>query len=169
MRKINFLVLLGFLVSFMVTTSSVAKLSGEMSPDCTLTAFNGSPVNNLQALQGEVVYLDFWASWCIPCIRSFPFMNQLEHDLKDKGLRVVGVNLDEDPADARKFLEKYPVDFSIVTDPEKQCVQDFNVFAMPSAYLIDRKGVVRHVHQGFRAEETQELRLLIEELLAESL
>ena len=169
MRKINFLFLLGFLVSFMVTTSSAAKLSGEMSPNCELTAFNGSPVNNLQELQGEVVYLDFWASWCIPCIRSFPFMNQLELDLKDKGLRVVGVNLDEEPADAKKFLEKYSVDFSIVTDPEKQCAEDFNVFAMPSSYLIDRKGVVRHVHHGFRSEDTKKIRLLIEELLAESL
>lgn len=169
MKKIKFLVLLGFLISFMVTTSSAANLSGAMAPNCTLTAFNGPPVNNLQALQGEVVYLDFWASWCIPCIRSFPFMNQLEHDLKGEGLRVVGVNLDENPADARKFLEKYPVNFSIVTDPEKQCAQDFNVFAMPSSYLIDRKGVVRHVHHGFRSEETQKLRLLIEELLAESL
>ena len=123
MKQIKYLVLLGFLFGFMVAVSSAAaKQDGEMSPECTLTAFNGSsPVNNLQELLGKVVYVDFWASWCIPCKRSFPFLNQLEHDLKDKGLKVVGVNLDEDTADAKKFLEKYPVDFSIVTDPEKQC------------------------------------------------
>ncbi|MDP1558995.1 MAG: TlpA disulfide reductase family protein [Nitrosomonas sp.] len=162
-------VVVGLMFSFMVTTVSAAALSDKTAPSCTLTELDGAPVHNLQELQGQVVYVDFWASWCPPCVRSFPFLNQLAHDLKDQGLRVVGVNLDENLADAEKFLVKYPADFSIVTDPGKQCAKDFNVIAMPSSYLIDRKGVIRHIHQGFRVGEVQALRHMIEQLLMEPL
>jgi len=147
----------------------LANSVGEATPSCTLTSMDGKPITDLQELHGEVIYVDFWASWCPPCVRSFPFMNQLEHEFKDQGLHIIGVNLDEKVTDAETFLDKYPVDFDIALDPNKQCVSDFGVMAMPTSYLIDRKGVIRHVHQGFRAGEAEKLRLAIEYLLTEPL
>jgi len=122
---------------------------------------------DLKQFSGKVIYLDFWASWCGPCIKSFPYMNFLHRSFENQGLNVVAVNMDENIDDASEFLEKIPAEFSILRDAEQQCAKAFDVKAMPSSYLIDRKGVVRHVHLGFREGETEELQALIEQLLAE--
>ena len=166
-KQIKFLVFTGLFLSLTVTP--VAAEHGDAPSSCSLTALDGTPMHNLEELQGKVLYVDFWASWCPPCVRSFPFLNQLEHDLKDQGLQVIGINLDEKVADAKSFLDKFPVDFTIALDADKQCAKDFGVIAMPSSYLIDRKGVIRHVHQGFRADEAKDLRAAIEYLLTEPL
>ena len=148
-------------------TLSAAE-SGNPAPECTLSTFDAQQAVNIQGFQGQVLYVDFWASWCGPCAKSFPFLNKMHHELKDKGLQIVGVNLDENLEDAKGFLAKYPADFTVVTDPGEQCAKRFDVKAMPSSYLIDRKGIVRHVHLGFRSGESEDLRLLIEQLLAET-
>jgi peroxiredoxin len=142
--------------------------TGQPAPDCSLSEIGGdSPVYDTSQFRGKVVYIDFWASWCAPCAKSFPFMNQLHNELKDKGLLLIGVNLDENPADARAFLEKTPVDFPLAADMDGQCAKKFEVKGMPTSYLIGRDGTVRHVHQGFRGGETKELYQLVEQLLAE--
>ena len=159
-----------FLIASMLgsfATASFAEHLDQISPSCALTTLDGSPTYNLQELKGKVVYMDFWASWCPPCVKSFSFLNQLDHDMRDKGLHVIGVNLDEKVADAKEFLAKHPVDFSIVADPSKQCAKVFELMAMPTSYLIDRKGAIRHIHQGFRPGETEELRALITQLVME--
>lgn len=151
----------------MFAQTSFAEHLEQASTMCHLTTLDGEPAYNLQELKGKVVYMDFWASWCPPCVQSFPFLNELERDLKDKGLHVVGINLDEKVADAQEFLEKHPADFSIVADISKQCAKGLEVMAMPTSYVIDRKGVIRHVHQGFRPGETEKLRALITQLVME--
>ncbi len=153
------------LLSFMAPVA--AEHLEQASASCALTTLDGRPAMNLQDLKGKVVYMDFWASWCPPCVKSFPFLNQLDHELKEQGLQVVGINLDEKMADAQDFLSKHPVDFSIVADPSKQCAKVFELMAMPTSYLIDRKGNIRHIHQGFRNGETEELRALITQLVLE--
>ncbi|MCB1985056.1 MAG: TlpA family protein disulfide reductase [Burkholderiales bacterium] len=142
-----------------------AQFSNKPSPVCELTTLEGEPVENLHAFKGEVVYVDFWASWCPPCAKSFPFLNQLQQDFGGQGLRIIGVNLDEKVADADKFLARHSAEFIIASDPTKQCAKDFDVIAMPSSYLIDREGVVRYIHRGFRPGETEELRMIVEQLL----
>ncbi|NOQ63395.1 MAG: redoxin family protein [Methyloprofundus sp.] len=117
---------------------------------------------------GKVVYLDFWASWCPPCAKSFPFLNKLHQQYHDAGLQVVGINLDESIADAERFLTQYPAEFTIASDLTKQCAENMGVAAMPASYLIDRKGVIRHIHLGFRAGETQALQEKVKQLLSES-
>ncbi|PSJ18130.1 TlpA family protein disulfide reductase [Nitrosomonas supralitoralis] len=154
-------------VLLLFTGPLLAEQLEQASASCQFTTLDGDPTYNLQELKGKVVYMDFWASWCPPCIKSFPFLNQLDQDLKDEGLHVVGINLDEKVVDAQAFLAKNPVDFSIVADLSKQCAKEFELMAMPTSFLIDRNGNVRHIHQGFRTGESEKLRALITQLLKE--
>jgi thiol-disulfide isomerase/thioredoxin len=166
MKKIKLLLFVFALLVLLVKTSFAEHLE-QVSSSCALTTLDGKPADGLQELKGKVVYVDFWASWCPPCVKSFPFLNQLDQELKDKGLHVIGVNLDEKVTDAQEFLAKHPAGFSIVADPSKQCAKDLEVMAMPTSYLIDRKGNIRHIHQGFRPDESEKLRALITQLVME--
>ncbi|NOT10804.1 MAG: TlpA family protein disulfide reductase [Methylococcaceae bacterium] len=153
---------------FWSLSSQAAETEQRPAPHCALTTFTDKQSLDLKQFKGQVVYVDFWASWCGPCIKSFPFMNSLDHDLKEQGLQVIGVNLDENVDEAKLFLEQTPASFTIATDTEERCAKSFGVKAMPSSYLIDRNGVIRHLHLGFRPGEAQEFRALVEKLLAES-
>lgn len=141
---------------------------GHQVPHCQLTSLATSQHFDFRPLVGKVLYVDFWASWCPPCAKSFSFLNTLNHELKNRGLEVAVVNLDEQVDDAKIFLTEHPTNFTVLVDATKQCAKDFDVKAMPSSYLIDRKGIIRHVHLGFKDEDAQLLRNQIEALLAEN-
>lgn len=140
---------------------------GQPVPKCAVSPIGENQNIDLNQYKGKVLYVDFWASWCGPCAKSFPFMNDMHQQLKDQGLQIVAVNLDENADDAKTFLAKYPASFTVMADVSKQCAKDFDVKAMPSSYLIDRNGVVQHVHLGFRAGEAKELQMRVEKLLGE--
>ncbi len=146
----------------------VAAEAGGQVPDCALASMGDAQSYGLKQFRGKVLYVDFWSSWCGPCAQSFAFLNDLHRDLKDRGLQIIAVNLDEVPEDAKAFLAKHPANFTVAADANQQCAKDFAVKAMPSSYLVDRNGVIRHVHLGFRPEEAKEFRVLAEQLLAES-
>ena len=152
---------------FCVNPLVFAAEAGSAMPACLVSPIGETQSENLQRYKGQVLYVDFWASWCIPCAKSFPFLNEMHNQLKDQGLQIVGVNLDENVDEAKAFLAKVPANFTVVADMSKQCARDFGVKAMPSSYLIDRKGIVHHVHLGFRPGEAKELRVLVEKLLSE--
>ena len=128
----------------------------------------GAQLVSAEAFKGQVVYLDFWASWCTPCKASFPFMNDLHEQLASKGLVVLAVNLDEQRAAADRFLAQTPAKFRIAYDPKGVTPEHYTVKAMPTAVLIDRKGQVRHVHAGFREADKNGLRVQVEALLKEA-
>lgn len=136
-------------------------------PACLLTPFEGGQAYNLQQFKGKVVYVDFWASWCASCIKSFPYLNTLNDNFKDKGLQIIGINVDENNQDAQTFITNHPANFTVATDTSKQCATGFAVEAMPSTFIIDKKGVIRYVHLGFRPGETAELEKKVTQLLAE--
>jgi peroxiredoxin len=94
-------------------------------------------------------------------------MNALDKEFRDHGLQVVGINLDDDMASAKAFLEKRPANFALAADASGQCPRNFGVTAMPSSYLVDREGTIRHVFIGFRSGESARVRTLVEQLLAE--
>ncbi len=137
-------------------------------PDCALVSLTDAsrPVP-LSDLRGRVVLVDFWASWCAPCAKSFPYLNGLDRAYRDRGLSIVGINVDERPEDARRFLARFPASFTIAADRTGRCPERFDVQAMPSSYLVDRDGRIRHVQLGFRSEETGVMRQRIEALLDE--
>jgi cytochrome c biogenesis protein CcmG/thiol:disulfide interchange protein DsbE len=112
---------------------------------------------DLSALKGQVVYLDFWASWCAPCLESFPFMNHLQQTLGPQGLTVIAVNVDRDRADAERFLRQHPAQFRVVFDSQGVLPQKFSVHGMPSSFVIDRNGVVQIRHEGFRLTDRRVL------------
>ncbi|MFH0342025.1 MAG: TlpA family protein disulfide reductase [Chromatiales bacterium] len=150
-----------------LAANTPAAEAGQAAPNCSLTPLSEGQRYDMRQLRGKVVYVDFWASWCSPCAQSFPFLNDLDSELRGRGLHVLGINLDEKPDDAKAFLEKHPANFSVAVDADGQCPRDFGVQAMPSSYLVDRQGIIRHVHLGFRRGEAEQLRGLVEQLLAE--
>ena len=120
---------------------------------------------NLEQLKGKVVYLDFWASWCDPCRKSFPWMNEIHSRYDNKKFTIVAVNLDSEKADALKFLKNMPANFDVAYDPEGQVADKYGLKAMPSSYLIDKKGALVSAHKGYREGDTNEIEKKINQLL----
>jgi thiol-disulfide isomerase/thioredoxin len=136
-------------------------------PACVLNALDGGQTYDLQQFKGKVVYVDFWASWCGSCAKSFPYLNALHTAHKDNGLQVIGINVDENVDDAKAFIVSHPAQFTVAADASKQCATGFAVEAMPSTFLIDKKGMIRYAHLGFRTGETKDLEDKVSQLLAE--
>ena len=151
-----------------LASPSLAVEPGEPVPSISLPRLDesGKPVA-LSGLRGKVVYVDFWASWCLPCRISMPALDRLYKEHGAKGFEVVGVNKDVRPEDAERFLKRVPVTFVLVSDGSDIAAKAFHVKTMPSGYLVDRKGVVRHVHGGFTRSTSAELEEQVVKLLAE--
>lgn len=122
----------------------------------------------LEEYAGKVVVLDFWASWCVPCRRSFPWLNAMQAKYAEQGLIVIGVNLDAERAAADEFLTTYPADFRIHFDSERQLAKEFGVEAMPSSYVIGRDGVIVSHHLGFKVKKQDEYEAVLVDALGES-
>lgn len=125
-----------------------------------------SPLD-IPSLRGRVVYLDFWASWCAPCRQSFPWMEIMKSNYEAQGLEIVAVNLDKDRADADKFLKRFHPTFDLRFDPQGELAELYKVQGMPSSMLIDRHGVTRFTHVGFRPIDGPVYEAQVRELLAE--
>lgn len=155
------------LASGFVAVFFAASASANPAPDCRLSRYQDGTPLNIAGFKGKVTYVDFWASWCGPCLQSFPFMAETYKEFKPKGFELIAVNLDEEREAADAFLAKQHADFTIASDPAGDCPRQYDVQAMPSSFLIDRKGNIRHVHLGFREKDKAEIRAQIEALLSE--
>jgi cytochrome c biogenesis protein CcmG, thiol:disulfide interchange protein DsbE len=124
---------------------------GAAAPDFALPGPSG-PVR-LADFKGKTLYLDFWASWCVPCKQSFPWMNGMQAKYKDRGLRILGVNVDKHAADAEHFLERIPATFALAMDPAGDVPRRYGVKAMPTSVLIGPTGQVLELHAGFSQAE----------------
>ncbi len=139
---------------------------GEQAPDFRLPALGGDGSVRLGAYRGKVVFLDFWASWCPPCLSSLPQLEALRGEFPSDQFQIVAINVDRDPRKALELLARHPVGYPSASDPKGEWPERFAVPTMPSSYLIDRQGVVRHVHAGFRDGDIEALRAQIAALLA---
>ena len=140
-----------------------------------LLALSGSNVaaletNDLQLeqYQGTVVVVDFWASWCVPCRRSFPWMNDMQAKYGDQGLVVIAVNVDRERAAAEEFLAEVPADFRIHYDNDGVVAEAFGVEAMPSSYVIGRDGEIVARHLGFKVKKQDEYEAILVKALGVS-
>ena len=122
----------------------------------------------LERYRGKVVLVDFWASWCVPCRRSFPWMNVMQAKYGDQGLVIIGVNVDRDRAAADKFLAEVPADFRIHYDSQAVIAKSFGVEAMPSSYVIGRDGDIVTRHLGFKVKKQDEYEAVLIEALGET-
>jgi cytochrome c biogenesis protein CcmG, thiol:disulfide interchange protein DsbE len=132
-----------------------------------LTPARAAAPLDLGEFHGRVVYLDFWASWCAPCKQSFPWMQTMKSIYEEHGLTIVTVNLDADRADADRFLARLKPTFEVRFDPKGGLAESYKVKGMPSSILIDRHGVPRFTHVGFRPVDAPLYEAQIRELLEE--
>ncbi len=120
---------------------------------------------DLKNYQGKVVYLDFWASWCKPCQKSFPWMNGLLRKYPEDSFTVVTINLDAESEAMFHFLDMVPAEFDIYHDPSGRIAEQFEVEGMPTSYLIDASGKMVKKHIGFYTKKVEKYESEIEELL----
>jgi thiol-disulfide isomerase/thioredoxin len=142
-----------------------AAKPGDAAPPFALPTASGE-ATTLAGLRGKVVYVDFWASWCTPCRRSFPWMNALHARYGDEGLAVVAINVDARAADAERFLRDTPAQFRVLYDAHGAVPGAYDVREMPSSYLVDRDGTIVLAEQGFHEERKDVVEARIRELLA---
>jgi len=111
---------------------------------------------DLNQYKGKVVYLDFWASWCVPCRKSFPWMNQLTEEYSTADLVIIAVNLDKKEELAEEFLKENPANFDIFYDPKGVLAKRFKIKGMPSSVIFDRAGKPVAAHTGFFVKKIQQ-------------
>jgi thiol-disulfide isomerase/thioredoxin len=146
-------------------TMSRAAAPGVAAPALSLPDASGRTVA-LDALRGKVVYVDFWASWCSPCKRSFPWMNEMAQRHGPQGFEILAVNLDRKRDDADRFLKSTPAGFTVVFDPAGVTPAAWQVKGMPSSYLVDATGKVVMAESGFRDDRKAEVEERIRAALA---
>lgn len=140
---------------------------GQPAPQFTLPSLQQDQPVSLAQFTGKVIYLDFWASWCAPCRTSFPLLNKLHQKLQKQGFEVVAINLDEDKANAERFLKEFPVNFTILRDSSGEWADNYVVESMPTSFIIDKQGVIQKIHHGFVSDDINELEQKITSLLTE--
>ena len=136
------------------------------APDFRLPARAGGDVS-LSGLKGQVVLVNFWATWCGPCRQEMPLLDQIYQRYKGLGFTLLAVNVEEDSAGADQWLRQTPVTFPVLFDTKNQVSKLYDVTAMPSTVIVDRKGQVRFVHYGYKpgteSEYQDQIRTLIRE------
>jgi peroxiredoxin len=164
MKKAKLVWVVGLALAACLAGTVSALETGGPAPDFRLADLTGKQVA-LSDYKGKVVVLDFWASWCGPCREELPVLERLNKSYAGQGLVVLGVNIDNQASAAKDFLKKLPVTFPVVHDAEKQVAKQFAPPTMPSSYIIDRSGKLRHVHAGYKASDAAKIETEIKELL----
>jgi peroxiredoxin len=144
---------LASIVSLTVSAASIAP--GAPAPAFQLHS-SGSTELSLSDLKGQVVLINFWASWCGPCRQEMPVLEQLYKKYKAAGFTLLGVNVEPKSADAQDFLKATPVSFPILFDTDSKVSKLYEVAGMPSTVILDRTGKVRYIHHGYKPGEESE-------------
>ena len=155
----------GLLCLFGLNLADAASVSGP-APNFTLKSLSGKNLK-LSEMTGNVVLINFWASWCGPCRQEMPLLNDLHNKYESLGFTVIGVNVEEQSDAARGFISDYPVDFPILLDNNNQVSKLYNVVAMPTTVVVDRDGNLRFLHKGYKPGDEQEYRKMVKTLIRE--
>ena len=136
------------------------------APDFTLKSMDGKNLK-LSEMAGNVVLINFWASWCGPCREEMPLLNQLHKKYEPLGFAVYGVNVEENIDQAKAFLRDFPVDFPVLLDNTNKVSKQYEVIAMPTTVMVDRDGRLRYLHQGYQSGDEAIYRKVVKKLVRE--
>lgn len=153
-------------LSALFTVSVHAQNIEGAAPDFTLKSNQGSNMR-LEDQRGNVVMMNFWASWCGPCRQEMPLMDEIFKKYEKFGFTIMAVNVDEDSADADRFLSDVPVSFPILYDNESRISELYNVDAMPTTIMIDRNGNKRFLHRGYKDGYEKDYEKQVKQLIRE--
>ena len=157
---------LKYLVALASISLSLNVLAVTAAPDFTLKSSTGENVR-LAEQRGQVVMLNFWASWCGPCREEMPLLDGISKKYGKMGFVLYGVNVEEDNTPAKKMLKDLGVTFPILFDPESKLSSLYTVDAMPTSVMIDKKGNIRYVDRGYKPGDENKYREQILELIRE--
>jgi peroxiredoxin len=158
--------LLASFVALVIPNLVIAAEVGKSAPDFTLKSLDGKNLK-LSELTGNVVLINFWASWCGPCREEMPLLNALHNKYQPLGFTVLGVNVEEDVQGAKGFLKNFPVDFPVLLDNTNQVSKQYKVIAMPTTVVVDRDGNMRYLHQGYKPGDEVKYRQMVKKLVRE--
>lgn len=136
--------------------------------DFGLPLLDGSEQVTLDEYRGQVVYLTFWASWCVPCRQEMPYLEQLRKRHKGEGLEIIGISVDESLPQAQQFAEDYQLSFPLLWDADRTVSKAYLVPGYPTHYLVDRRGKIRFSGLGFSLKDVAAVSQELQTLLAES-
>ncbi|HTV78994.1 MAG TPA: TlpA disulfide reductase family protein [Steroidobacteraceae bacterium] len=136
-------------VTTLILATSASAGGEQAAPTFSLPARGGATID-LSQFRGQVVMINFWASWCGPCRQEMPLLESMYEKYKPLGFTLLGVNVEPDQKDAMGFLQQTPVTFPVLFDAKSKVSGLYNVQGMPTTVFIDRKGNVRLVHQSYK-------------------
>ena len=139
---------------------------GDPAEDFSLREIGSGQMLGLEDFSEKVIYVDFWASWCAPCRKSLPLYESMKERLPKGGFSIVAINLDEEPKDARKFLDSHPVSYTVLLDPDGSVAEQWQIKAMPSSFLLDSDHRVVKTWAGFKPSHLEEIEREIQSILA---
>jgi peroxiredoxin len=155
------------LTALLITLPLAAAVdTNSPAPDFTLNAQTGKPVE-LTQFKGQVVMLNFWASWCGPCRQEMPLLDSIYKKYGKLGFTMIGVNVEPDSKAANDWLKQTPVTFPILYDTDSKVSKLYGVSGMPSTVIVDRKGTVRMIHHGYKPGDEEEYLSSIRSLMRE--
>jgi peroxiredoxin len=150
----------------MILAISVAAGASAAAPDFTLPTRDGGRLS-LDELKGQVVMINFWATWCGPCRQEMPLLQQIQAKYEPLGFTLLGINVEPDSAAAQTWLAQVPVSFPILFDRQNKVAESYGVQGMPSSVFIDRSGNVRFVHRGYQPGDEAKYADMIRSLVKE--
>ena len=156
-----------FVKMLVVGALAIGAMDARMAPSISLPDHNGTTVS-LDSLRGRVVLVDIWASWCAPCKAAFPAYDELFQAYRSRGFDVLAVNVDEKRGAADQFLNGREFQMRVLFDPAGTTPSAFKLEAMPTSYLIDKRGTIRFVHTGFTNKSIAQYKREIEQLIVET-
>jgi len=164
----NFYVLFVIVALFAIVTAFTARAAEKKgaAPDFTLKSKSGENMR-LEEQQGNVVLINFWASWCAPCREELPHFEALQQEYADLGFTILAVNVDEDPSKADDLLNEIPVSFPVLFDDDDKVSKLYDVRAMPTTVIVDRDGNKRLTHYGYKTGDEAKYKTIVKALLRE--